>query len=918
MTLSRRAALAAGPLIAATLVPLTAGHAAATVAQPITDGNARFTVESPTLIRMEYASDGVFEDRPTFTAENRSMYQGVPASDVQTSVQDGYRVIRTSAVTLKYKEGSGPFTGANLSVAYTTAGRPTTVNPRFPQGTNCSYGGYRCEAENLTLSGGAAAATDHSGYAGSSFVDGFTQSGATIAWQNEDVPSAGRYAVQIRYANATGGDGRDEPRTLTLTSGGTARQITLPTTADWDTWSTVSTAITLPAGSSSASLSCRAIDSCNVNIDSVALTAAGAGYPPAEPANLGGYRRGLDGESVPVPMSDGVLSRDGWYLLDDTTSALLNGDGTVTDRPTRSGAYQDGYLFAYGHAYKQALQDLHDLTGPAPLLPREAFGAWFSDYHAFSLDDYRNSLLPAFRSHTTPLDALVADTDWKAPNQWDGWEFNPSLFPDPRALFSWAAANGLQLALNVHPSISTDDPQYDATSQTAGNMLAEGSCYGIGPCRLFDFRDPAQLAAYFDLHSSVEENAGRPVWWLDQSLGETATPITGASPDSWINAQYKAHADALGQRGYVLARIGGNGSDYGTFAEPPTGAWADHRSAVHFTGDTSPTWEMLAFEAQFTAVEGSGIGEPYVSHDIGGFTPRSANASDGKDDPDLYARWVQLGTFQPVLRLHSADGERLPWQYDAATAASAEKFLRLREALVPYTYTLAKQATATGLPIVRGLYLDYPEYDEAYDHGSEYTYGDDVLVAPVTTPGTGTVSTPVWFPPGKWTDYFTGRTYIGPGTAQVSSTLNTMPVFVRSGGIMVTRTDYVDHATQSPMGRATVDTAGGANGSFSLYEDAGDGNGYRSGQSSTTPISWEDATRILTIGPRTGGYPGAVANRVWTVRLHDQNSAPAGATVNGAAVTVSYDAATRTATVTTPSLPAGGSATVAFAPSPST
>jgi alpha-glucosidase (family GH31 glycosyl hydrolase) len=122
----------------------------------------------------------------------------------------------------------------------------------------------------------------------------------------------------------------------------------------------------------------------------------------------------------------------------------------------------------------------------------------------------------------------------------------------------------------------------------------------------------------------------------------------------------------------------------------------------------------------------AGIGQPYVSHDIGSFK--------GKHLPDdLYARWVQFGAFQPILRLHSDHGDRLPWDYGAGQQPAAD-FLRLREALLPYTYTLARQATQTGLPITRPLYLDYPEQDAAYTHPTEYLYGPDVLVAPVTSP----------------------------------------------------------------------------------------------------------------------------------------------------------------------------------------
>jgi hypothetical protein len=177
----------------------------------------------------------------------------------------------------------------------------------------------------------------------------------------------------------------------------------------------------------------------------------------------------------------------------------------------------------------------------------------------------------------------------------------------------------------------------------------------------------------------------------------------------------------------------------------------------------------LSAEVGYTPGEAAATGVSAVSHDIGGHNDTTGLAgsetytSNGqtyrtfKLPDDLYARWVQLGTFQPVDRLHSNHSDRLPWQYGANAQASAEKFLNLREKLVAYTYTLAQQASTTGVPVTRPTYLEYPDEPNAYTTaGSEYFYGHDLLVAPVTTPGT-TATTSVWFPPGQWTDYFIGE-----------------------------------------------------------------------------------------------------------------------------------------------------------------
>jgi len=228
MPRAMRTTLLAVALAATALAPSETAHAA--TIGPVVDGKARFTVESPTLIRVEYASDAVFEDRPTFNAVNRSM----PEPAFSTSVESGFRVIRTSKLTLRYRQNSGPFSPANLSVDLTAGTQAVTAHPAFPTGGACAYA-TGCEAEQLTLSGGASVATDHIGYTGSGFVAGLTQTGASIAWQITGVPAAGQYAVQFRYANSTGGDGKNQTRTMTLTTNQTSTQVSLPVTGSWDT-----------------------------------------------------------------------------------------------------------------------------------------------------------------------------------------------------------------------------------------------------------------------------------------------------------------------------------------------------------------------------------------------------------------------------------------------------------------------------------------------------------------------------------------------------------------------------------------------------------------------------------------------------------------------------------------------------------
>lgn len=784
------------------------------------------------------------------------------------------------------------------SLALVTPGSPYPAPPS-PKPQDCAFGTV-CEAESGRLGGSASVASDHNDYSGSGFVAGL-QTGASDTVHVTGVPRAGIYALQLRYANA-----QPAPRPVSIQAGsGAATSVSLPTTSSWDSWRTVAVPVSLAAGADDVTIGCPDANSCQLNLDTVALTSRSA--PLLAPhAPLGGYRRGLDGVNGSAVTTPGLLYQDGWTLLDDTTSAIFdNATKKVTPRPGHGGQpYQDGYVFGYGHDYQQGLSDLATLTGPSELLPRWAYGVWYSEYYNRTAADYENVILPKFRSDGVPLDVLVTDTDFKSPSTWDGWEMDPSKFPDPKAFFAWSKSQGLHNTLNIHPSIGSNDPQFAQAQATAkGGLTLSGGNY------VFDWGNPDQLKAYFDLHQTMEQ-AGASFWWLDWCCDGSYSSLPGVTPDAWINQQYATDTAKNIGRGFAFSRAFGSlqAGGYSGQQGLPTGPWADKRTTVHFTGDTTSDWATLAFEVGYTPGESASTGLSAVSDDIGGFNndgTQAAGAEPGstKEADDLYARWVQFGTFQPVDRLHGNHSDRLPWQYGPAAQASAEKFLNLRENLVPYTYTLAQQASRTGVPVVRPLYLQYPGQQDAYaQDGSEYLYGPDVLVAPVTTPGT-TATTSVWFPPGSsWTDYFTGRTYAGGTTQNVTTDLGTMPVFLRSGGIMTTRSGNVTNDVQNPLTKVTATVAGGTSGSFTMYEDNGTTTNLR--QSATTRISYSQAgpNHTVRIAPAAGTFSGQVQQRQWTVAFLNA-TAPTRVTIDGHPVPASswrWDATARTVTVTAP------------------
>jgi alpha-glucosidase (family GH31 glycosyl hydrolase) len=651
-----------------------------------------------------------------------------------------------------------------------------------------------------------------------------------------------------------------------------------------------------------------------------------------------------------VQLNDGLLSRAGWYVLDDTSTALLTrAPPGFAVRPAHRGDYQDWYLFAYGRGYARALRDLRALTGPAPLLPRTAFGVWFSRYWPYSDSDY-HVLLAQFRANHVPLDTLSIDTDFKResssigaaaaaivagapgkPYSWDGWEWDPSLFGDPSGFLRWAHGQGLSIALNIHPSISTRDPGYaEANSAAGGLTISGGQCRILiadptGQCAVFDWTKPRQIDAYFALHQGFERD-GADLFWFDWCCDDSSASAPGLTPDTWINSLYAREQRARGLRWPAFARVGGayvpSAADDGDAIGGGTGIFAEHRYTIQFTGDTCATWPMLAFEAQFTAEEGN-VGLPYVSHDIGSFHgapqlgqcgPLGTSAASAHLPDDMYARWVALGTFQPLDRLHSDHGDRLPWEYGASADAAAAGFLRLREALNPYIYTLARRTYDSGLPLTGALYLQWPARAAAYQHPTEYTFGPDMVVEPVTADGDPAPAT-MWVPPGTWVDYFTGARYRGPSVRTLSVPLSQMPVLVRAGAVIPTQPDAPFTASGPPK-TVILTSYPGARGSFDLYDDAGTGFAYAGRAYTRTPITHAErgGRATLAIGAARGSFPGAPRRRAWELVFVGM-SRPRTVRLNGRTVPRrrrSYDAATGALTIDTGPVPTMRGITVAI------
>ena len=244
-----------------------------------------------------------------------------------------------------------------------------------------------------------------------------------------------------------------------------------------------------------------------------------------------------------------------------------------------------------------------------------------------------------------------------------------------------------------------------------------------------------------------------------------------------------------------------------------------------------------------------------------------------KIDPELYCRWLQFGSLSPTLWLHGIWGLRLPWEYGQDGIETYDKFVGMRYSLIPYFYTYSRIAHETGLPLVRGMYLEYPDQEPAYTHMHQYMLGKEFLVAPITEPARdGFALKEVYLPGGEyWFDYFTGDIYEGGQTISYKCSLETIPLFVRAGSILPIG-PKMDYSDQKPVDPLTVDIYAGKAAEFRLYEDDGVSLEYRKGAYSWTPLSFKptrsEGNYTVTIGPTEGKCEGQLNSRRHAIRLH--------------------------------------------------
>ncbi len=564
------------------------------------------------------------------------------------------------------------------------------------------------------------------------------------------------------------------------------------------------------------------------------------------------------------------------------------------------------FYFIGGGSFDAVTKNLHTLTGKTPMLPKWAFG------FAQSKERYVNArelveVVREYRRRKIPLDLIVLD--WKSWPNGAGWgqkNFDPIRFPDPKALTGELHSLGARLMVSIWPIVTGDCPNQRELSER-GLMLGNQSTY-----------DAFSLEAREVYWSQVERGLfaqGVDAWWCDCTepfeadwSGETKPELharlllnTEASKKyldaGQINSYSLLHSQGIyeGQRRAASAKRVVNLTRSGYAGQ--------HRYAtICWNGDICATWETLR-NCIPEGVNFCATGEPFWTVDIGGFfinndpklwfwrgdyaegcrglTDMNALEPDARDTGcrdlgfwELYTRWLQYAVFLPMFRSHGTDAAREIWRFgDEGNLFydTIAKFIRLRYALLPYIYSLAAQVTLDGRAMLRAVALDFPNDTATHYLTDQFLFGSALLVCPVTTPmyfGKNSQpitdvakSRPVYLPAGTgWYDFWSEEFFAGRQTIAAVAPLEKLPLFVRAGSILPL-TEPMQFVDELPAAPYEIRIYLGADGTFTLYEDAGDGYDYERGEFSLVNFSWNEAHHELFISARQGRFAGLVAER---------------------------------------------------------
>ena len=597
------------------------------------------------------------------------------------------------------------------------------------------------------------------------------------------------------------------------------------------------------------------------------------------------------------------------------------------------------YYFMYGGSADGVIAQMRHLSGDVPMFPLWTFGYWQSKERYKSAAE-TEGIVDKYRELQVPLDGIIQDWQyWGSNYLWNAMDFLAEDFSNGKQLIDNVHKKHAHFMISIWASFGPQTQQFRELNEKGLLMPFEtwpqSGISHIWPpvmkypsgVKVYDAFHPEARAIYWKYLKTLYDY-GTDAWWMDSTdpdffnpkesdyehkvYGGTWRSQRNAFPLETVRGIYTSQRkDDRGKRIFIMTR-----SSY---------AGQQHYGSNMWSGDVNSSWDMLRKQVP-AGLSYSLTGNPNFNTDIGGFFCGSYNTRGGGSAPknpqfqELYVRWMQYGLFCPVFRSHGADAPREIWQFGKKGEPvydAIEKMIRLRYRLIPYLYSTAWQVTSNNDSYMRPLFSDFAQDKKVWNTTDEFMFGRSILAAPIVNPQyteekiirtnamtgwdrqtasdgspvgtidfTATKTASKYLPKGTdWYDFWTGKRYKGGQNVTLTTTIETVPMFVRAGSIVPIGPE-MQYVGEKSWDNLEMRLYPGANGQFTLYEDEGDGYNYEKGIYSTIVFSWNDRSRTLTIGERKGSYPGMLTSRQFTIVLPDGTTKTAD--YQGQAVTVNF------------------------------
>lgn len=587
---------------------------------------------------------------------------------------------------------------------------------------------------------------------------------------------------------------------------------------------------------------------------------------------------------------------------DNYSPTTFSDDSTGTQFFSEVGDCID-YYFMYGENADGVIARMRELTGSVPMFPLWTYGFWQSKERYKSQKEIVG-VVKKYRELGVPLDGIIQDWQYWGDNyHWNAMEFLNDEFPQPQQMVDDIHGLNAHVIISIWSSFGPKTKQYEELK--AKGMLLDFQTWPLSAkdvwppdmdhpsgVRPYDPYNPQARDLYWRYLNSGLFSLGIDGWWMDS----TEPDHMEFKPEDLDLKTYLGSFRKV-RNAYPLMTVGGVyehqrnvTSDKRVFILTRSAFAGQQRFGSNtWSGDVVASWKALA--NQITAgLNFSLCGIPYWNSDIGGFFLWEFDKKlDDAEYRELYARWLEFGTFCPMMRSHGADAPREIYQFGKKGEKvydAIEKFISLRYSLLPYTYATAWEVTHDHSSMMRALVMDFASDNKTHDIKDQFMFGKSLMVAPVTAPMyfkeqiqkgdtvnvedfSRTGSEKVYLPSGTtWYDFWTNEKRNGGDTVEKTTPIDIIPVYVKSGSI-IPFGPKVQYATEKNWTSLEIRVYAGQDGSFTLYEDENDNYNYESGAFSLINFKWDDKNRKLVIGKREGKFDGMLTNRSFLIIVID-------------------------------------------------